>query len=128
MTYYFIMWFAVRTTHRHSTFPGVRPHQSATQYYIKFSGINGKKEGKSHKAKSYRTSPGKRKGNKVRIKQRAQGTSLRRVSPINKSSTATLPQFIFEDTILWWSSMQQLLGLTPNRFPEDSFALVLFSV
>lgn len=87
-----------------------------------------KEKENSHKTKSYRTSLGKRKWNKFRIRQRAQGTQLRRVSSINKSSNATLPQFIFEETILWRLSIQHYLGLTPNRFTEHSFALLLFSV
>lgn len=44
MNYYFIRWFALSATHRYTAFPSVRPHQSATQSYIKFSRINGKKE------------------------------------------------------------------------------------
>lgn len=61
MNYCFILWFAVRATHRYTTLPVVRSHQSATQFYIKFSRINEKKEENSHKAKLYRTSAREKK-------------------------------------------------------------------
>lgn len=128
MTYHFILWFALRGTHRYTKLPDVRSYQSATPCCIKFSRLNVKKEENSHKAKSYRTSPGKRMWNKFRIRQRAQGKQLSKVSSINKSSSTMLPQFIFEETILWWLLIQQCQGLTPNRFTEHSFALVPFSV
>lgn len=73
MNYCFILWFAVRATHRCTILPVVRPHQSATQFYIKFSRINEKKEENSHKAKLYRTSAGEKKVRQAQDKAKSSG-------------------------------------------------------
>lgn len=43
MAYYFLLCSAVWATRRYATHPGARPHLFATQCYIKFSRLDGKK-------------------------------------------------------------------------------------
>lgn len=50
----------LRDTHRYTTLPDVRPHQSATLCCIKFSRLNAKKEENSHKPNHTELHQGKR--------------------------------------------------------------------
>lgn len=66
----------LRDTHRYTTLPDVRPHQSATLCCIKFSRLNAKKEENSHKPNHTELHQGKRNVKQVQDKAKSSGNRV----------------------------------------------------